>query len=127
MYKISEIDRLKRIVEYYGLEVPSGFYALSLRKLQKICNGCGPEVWSEDKRKALTGAFAEYECCILVHDVCQALHMPQRLADKLLWINLLKIWEDTFGVFRWFNPAAWRERFKVLPCLFEILTENRDA
>lgn len=118
MYKISEIDRIKRIVEYYDLEVPSGFYALSLRKLQKICNGCGPEVWSEVKRKALTAALKRYEAAFLVHDVCYEIMEDRAEADAMLKRNMVKILKRDFGFFWWLSRRGRAERFVIIPAVY---------
>ena len=117
-YTISQIDALRRQVEAYGLEVPDGFWRLSIRQLQVFCNGAGPERWSELKRKALTAALSRYETAFMVHDVCYEIGITQKDADAMMLRNMRKIFRRDYGFFWWLSKAAWLERLTVIPVVY---------
>lgn len=116
-----------QLVAKYALDYPGNITDLTDEQLKAQYNGVGSEQWPENKRKALSDAFKPYEVCIIIHDLCQAQGVPPILADAMLWGNLLKVWAKNYGMFRWFKKEAWVERRTVLPKLYKILTENRDA
>ena len=121
------IKQLMQQVMDLDLDIPSAYIALTEDDARGRYNGVGPQDWSDKKRKALTEAFREYECCVFIHDICQSLKINADLSDSLLWSNLLKVWANKYGMFRWFKLSAWVERFKILPLLYKQLVENRDA
>lgn len=127
MWETIAVAVVLRLISKYTLDYPSALADITDDKLREQYNGVGSERWSEDKRKALSEAFKPYEVCVVIHDVCQARGIPAYIADDMLWHNLLKVWAKDFGIFRWFKRKAWIERIKVLPKLYKILTENRDA
>lgn len=124
---VRRINELLKQVDYYELDVPSVIYTLSLKQVAAKYNGVGSDQWSSKKREALTQAFKPYECCILIHDVCQHMSIDQSLADMMLYNNLIKVWAKNYGTWRWFKKAAWVERLKIVPTLYKQLVENRDA
>jgi hypothetical protein len=109
-YTAQKIDALRRTVEFYGLEVPDGFWRLTLPELQRICNGCGPESWSIGKRKALTAALSRYEAAFFVHDICYELMADREEADKMMLRNMRTIFRRDFGMFWWLKKTGWAER-----------------
>lgn len=125
-YTIQRIDALRRQVEYYGLEVPLEFWSLSLPKLQKYCNGAGPERWSEIKRKALTIALSRYEVAFFVHDVCYELMGDRQAADDMLLRNMKMIFRRDFGTFWWLKKTAWAERLTVIPAVYAAVALGGD-
>ena len=117
-YNLEQIHALRGQVEFYGLEVPEGFWRLNLKQLRAWCNGCGPERWSEIKRKALTAALARYEAAFMVHDVAYSLGKSQERADKMLLRNMRKIFRRDYGFFWWLSKAGWLERITVIPAVY---------
>lgn len=120
-YTIQRVNALRRQVEYYGLEVPLEFWRLSLPKLQKYCNGCGPESWSNGKRKALTAALSRYEAAFFVHDVCYELMADRDEADRMLLRNMLIIFRRDFGFFWWLKKTGWAERIGIIPVVYALV------
>jgi hypothetical protein len=117
-YTIQRIDALRRTVEFYGLEVPDEFWRLSLTKLQKYCNGCGPERWSEIKRKALTAALSRYEAAFFIHDVCYEIMSDREEADRMLLRNMKHIFRRDFGTFWRLKKTGWLERCTIIPAVY---------
>lgn len=125
-YTVQRIDALRRMVEFYGLEVPDGFWGLSLIRLQKYCNGCGPERWSVGKRKALTAALSRYEAAFFVHDVCYNLMADRDEADEMLLRNMLIIFHRDFGFFWWLKKTGWAERIGIIPVIYATVAFGGD-
>ena len=117
-YTLEQIHALRGLAEFYALEVPEGFWRLNLKQLRAWCNGCGPERWSEIKRKALTAALARYEAAFLVHDVAYSLGKSQKRADRQLLRNMRKIFRRDYGFFWWLSKAGWLERITVIPAVY---------
>ena len=125
-YTVQRIDALRRMVEFYGLEVPDEFWSLSLIKLQKICNGCGPASWSSGKRKALTAALSRYEAAFFVHDVCYELMKDRTEADRMLLRNMRTIFRRDFGFFWWLTKTGWAERIGIIPVVYALVAFGGD-
>jgi hypothetical protein len=125
-YTIQRIEALRRTVEFYGLEVPEGFWRLSLVKLQDYCNGCGPEHWSAMKRRALTAALSRYEAAFFVHDVCYELMADRDEADNMLLRNMLIIFHRDFGFFWWLKKTGWAERIGIIPVVYGLVAWRGD-
>lgn len=116
-----------KLISKYALDYPGAMEDITDDKLHEQYNGVGPANWPEKKREALSDVFKPYEICVIIHDICQAQGVPAPVADEMLWNNLKKVWAKDFGPLRWFKPQAIAERKTVLPQLYKILTENRDA
>lgn len=125
-YTIQRIEALRRTVEFYGLEVPEGFWRLSLVKLQAYCNGCGPERWSAMKRRALTAALSRYEAAFFVHDICYELMTDRDEADKMLLRNMRAIFHRDFGFFWWLKKTGWAERIGIIPVVYGLVAWGGD-
>lgn len=125
-YTIQKVNALKRQVEALGLEVPDGYWRISLTQLQRICNGCGPERWSELMRKISTAALSRYEAAFFVHDVCYELMKDRNEADKMLLRNMKHIFRRDFGTFWWLKKTAWIERFTIIPLIYGAVALGGD-
>lgn len=122
-YTAREINNLRTAAQYYTLDAPAEFWQKVADELKYVCNGAGPDRWSEVKRRALTGALKQYEAAFAIHDVEYEYRIgSQRKSDKRLRKNMLKIWRKNFGFWRWFSIGAWIERFKVIPFVFIAVT-----
>jgi hypothetical protein len=125
-YSAEQIYALRNVVEFYGLEVPKGFWKLSLKQLQAWCNGCGPERWNDVKRRALTSALSRYEAAFMLHDVAYSLGLSQRDADLMLLRNMRRIFRRDYGFFWWLNKAAWIERITIIPTVYAAVRFGGD-
>jgi hypothetical protein len=125
-YTVQKINALRRQVEALGLEVPEGYWRISLTQLQRICNGCGPERWSDIKRKALTIALARYEAAFFVHDICYEFMKDRDEADQMLLRNMKHIFRRDFGTFWWLKKTAWIERFTIIPLIYGAVALGGD-
>lgn len=122
-YTEKKINELRLEAQFYKLKAPKTFWAKSALELKYICNGCGPERWDVDKRKALTTVFAPYEACFAIHDVRFSYQIGTvKQANKELLKNLRKVWRKNFGFWRWLSPIAWIERFRVIPFIYAAVT-----
>lgn len=122
-YSALEINRLRSAAQFYNLDAPVVFWTLVADELKYICNGAGPDRWSEIKRRALTSALKIYEPAFAIHDVEYEYRIgTQKKSDKRLKRNMVKIWRKNFGFWRFFSIGAWIERFKVIPFVFLAVT-----
>lgn len=122
-YTAKEINRIRTSCQHYKLDAPMEFWTTVADELRYVCNGAGPDRWSEVKRRALTQALRPYEPAFAIHDVEYEYHIgTQRTSDKRLRKNMLRIWKKNFGFWRWFSVGAWIERFKVIPFVFLAVT-----
>lgn len=122
-YTTKEINQLRTAAQHYKLDAPRKFWTTVADELKYVCNGAGPDRWSEIKRRALTAALKPYESAFAIHDVEYEYRIgTQRISDKRLRKNMIRIWKKNFGFWRWFCIAAWIERFKVIPFVFVAVT-----
>ena len=120
-----QVEQLLSLVCQYGLDYPAALDKLTVGEIASMYDGVGPADWSFRKREALTLAFSVYAPCVMIHDICTNLGTVSReIADAMLFSNLIKTWATVFGPFRWLRPAAWVERVKIIPLLYENLTGN---
>lgn len=122
-YTARQINQLRTAAQHYKLTAPAEFWMKTADVLKYVCNGAGPDRWSEIKRRALTHALKPYEAAFAIHDVEYEYRIgTQRKSDKRLKKNMIKIWRKNFGFWRWFSIGAWIERFKVIPFVFIAVT-----
>lgn len=122
-YTSKQINELRTASQFYKLSAPAEFWTKTAMELKTVCNGCGPERWDIDKRKALTTVFSPYEACFAIHDVRFGYQIGTvKQANKELLKNLRKVWRKNFGFWRWLSPIAWIERFRVIPLIYAAVT-----
>ena len=118
-YTAKEINEIRASCQHYKLDAPIEFWTMVADKLKYVCNGAGPDRWSEVKRRALTSALKLYEPAFAIHDVEYEYQIgTQRKSDKRLKRNMLKIWRKNFGFWRWFSRAGRIERLVVIPTVY---------
>jgi hypothetical protein len=117
-YTLEEIKTLREKVRYYNLDLPANYTSLTDVELQTICNGIGPEDWSEDKRKALTDILQRYAPAAFLHDVAYTVSVCRLAADNQFLRNMKRIWAKDFGFWRWFRPSARIERRVIIPAVY---------
>lgn len=118
-----QVEQLLSLVYQYGLDYPAALDKLTVGEITGMYDGVGPAEWSFKKREALTQAFSIYAPCVMIHDICTCLGtISPKLSNAMLFSNLIKTWASVFGPFRWLKPAAWIERFKIIPILYENIT-----
>ena len=122
-YTPRQIDQLRTACQFYELTAPAEFWTKTADELSKVCNGAGPDRWSELKRRALTCALKPYEPAFAIHDVEYEYRIgSQKISDRRLKKNMVRIWRKNFGFWRFFSIGAWIERFKVIPFVFIAVT-----
>ena len=113
-YSIEQIAALRQQVEALALDVPDGFYSLTLRKLQKFCNGCGAEYFPAIVRDALSAYSERYAPAFMAHDTDYEFGTDRATADRRMLKNMWKIFRHHFG-FWWFaNKSAILELFLII-------------
>lgn len=118
-YTAKQINEIRTSCQHYNLDAPIEFWTKTADELKYVCNGAGPDRWSEVKRRALTGALKQYEPAFAIHDVEYEYHIgTQRKSDKRLKRNMLKIWRKNFGIWRWFSRAGRIERLVIIPTVY---------
>ena len=118
-YTAHEINELRSAAQFYNLEAPAEYWRIVADELKYICNGAGPDRWSELKRRALTSALKIYEPAFAIHDVEYEYRIgTQQKSDKRLKKNMIKIWRKNFGLWRWFSRAGRIERLVVIPTVY---------
>ena len=118
-YTAHEINHLRTAAQYYKLDAPAEFWHKVADELKYVCNGAGPDRWSEIKRRAMTAALKPYESAFAIHDVEYEYRIgTQRISDKRLRKNMLKIWRKNFGFWRWFSRAGRVERLVIIPAVY---------
>lgn len=118
-YTAKEVNQLRTACQHYKLDAPTVFWTKTANELKQVCNGAGPERWDELKRKALTDALKPYEPAFAIHDV-EYEYKPntQRVADKRLKKNMVRIWRKNFGLWRWLSKAGRIERLIIIPTVY---------
>jgi len=69
IYTLAEIcDILERIEKYglFGREITKPYL---IAELKKICNGAGPDSWSDLSREIVTKLMSLFEPAVMIHDV----------------------------------------------------------
>lgn len=118
-YTAKEINELRSAAQFYKLDAPTEFWRRVASELKYVCNGAGPDRWSELKRRALTDALKMYEPAFAIHDVEYEYRLgTQRKSDRRLKKNMIKIWRKNFGLWRWFSRAGRIERLVVIPTVY---------
>lgn len=118
-YTSVEINQLRTSCQHYKLEAPIEFWTKTADELKYVCNGAGPDRWSEIKRRALTKALKIYEPSFAIHDVEYEYKIgTQKISDKRLKKNMVKIWRKNFGFWRWFSRAGRIERLVIIPAVY---------
>ena len=114
-YTSKQINELRASAQHFKLDAPEEFWETPASVLNKVCNGAGPDRWTELKRKALTSALKLYEPAFAIHDVEYEYQLgTQKKADKRMKKNMVKIWRKSFGIWRWFSKAGRIERLVVI-------------
>lgn len=117
-YSFPELRQLQIQTERYGLDVPDGYYGLTLTQIREYANGCGSEAMSEIKRKALTSALKMYEPAFFIHDICYELMENREDADDMMRRNMITIMKHDFGTFWFLSKKGLVERFIVIPSVY---------
>lgn len=111
MYSEEEIGKLLEEVAHYDLSYPPELKELTLSDLATVCNGWGPDSWSENARKVVTILAGPYAVIHIPHDVRYEYKIGTREeADREFYDNGLKVWRarwESLWTFRW---QALKER-----------------
>ena len=117
MYSNEEIKEFQRIAAELKLKYPACFTEMSAGELVNIINGYGPDSWSEELRKVLTWIFRKYPLPQAIHDLryefSDGRELTRKAADAEFAANLRLVWLHNYGVWRFFNPAAWFDYWKI--------------
>ena len=118
-YSAKQINQLRTAAQHYKLTAPFTFWTKTADELKFVCNGAGPDRWSELKRRALTCALKPYEPAFAIHDVEYEYRIgSQKISDRRLKKNMVRIWRKNFGFWRWFSRAGRIERLVVIPTVY---------
>jgi hypothetical protein len=117
MYTVEEIIFMQTQAEEMQLQYPKEFVLMAPEKLQDIANGYGPDRWPETVRKTLTWFFRHYPVPAAIHDLryelSDGIEPTRRAADAEFAANLLTVWKKRYGGWRFINPLALYERWKL--------------
>lgn len=69
MYSVKEINDIRNAARALHMSARPEFYNLAGCELTKICNGYGPDAWSEKRRKVMTWIYRNYAAGAAIHDV----------------------------------------------------------
>lgn len=131
MYTVEELQKIRQEAKRLNLIAPHLFCTAGLQRLQRICNGCGPESMPEWAREALTWVFRNYAAAHCIHDcdfeLSDGTDVMFEEANISFEKNLLRIWEDRYGWTRWVNPVALWDRNKIRLAVKAVKTCGHDA
>ena len=117
MYTAMEAAAFQHQAAELKLKYPAVFVEMPPEELANIANGYGPEAWGEELRKVLTWIFRKYPVPAAIHDVryefSDGRAFTRKAADAEFSANLRLVWLDNYGVWRWINPVAWYDLWKI--------------
>ncbi len=117
MYTAMEAAAFQHQAAELKLKYPAIFVEMPPEELANIANGYGPEAWGEELRKVLTWIFRKYPVPAAIHDVryefSDGRALTRKAADAEFSANLRLVWLDNYGVWRWINPVAWYDLWKI--------------
>ena len=114
------LAKCRKLGKEYGLEAHASYYSAPVKKLQKKCNGVGPEWFPEMALEIGTGMFEYFLPSTNIHD-WEADQLPCTEDGFKLWNDRLRsnmtkqyvtdykkdIAELSWG---WFNPLRWEAK-----------------
>jgi hypothetical protein len=121
MYTLEEIAALRREIEARGLEVHELWGMLTDEDLQQWCNGCGPQNAPEIVRRGLTGMLQRYRTAFVVHDI-DYMFAAKEEADSRMKRNMLTIWAQDFGFWRYLSKPGLLNRIVVIPVTYQAVS-----
>ena len=131
MYSNEEIKEFQRSAVELGLKYPACFTEMPAGELAKIANGYGPDHWSSELREILTWIFRKYPLPAAIHDLRYELsdgrELTRKAADAEFSANLQLVWLHNYGVWRFINPAAWIDYWKIYTAAALTLQFGRSA
>ena len=131
MYTIDQINSIRHRARALKLGTPWEFHALAAAALTKICNGYGPDKWSDAGRKVLTVIYRKYPCSAAIHDVryhySDGTQAGRQIADDEFGANLELEWAAVYGWSRWINPVALYARVKIRAAYVFVKSMGADA
>ena len=131
MYTVEEIESFQRTAVELGLKYPAGFTEMSASEMVNIINGYGPDSWSDELRNILTWIFRKYPLPAAIHDVryefSDGRELTRKAADAEFSANLLIVWHHNYGIWRYVNPMAWLDYWKINMATALTLEFGRNA
>jgi hypothetical protein len=114
MFTAEDIAKFREIIKLYNLSYPDAMNHMNDYEIAAIANGIGPDAWPVALRKLATQLFGPYAVIHVPHDIRYEQHIGTREeADRELYDNSLKIWRKRWGIWRWVQLAALRERLEL--------------
>jgi hypothetical protein len=120
MYSLEEIAAMRQEIIARGLELPDMWCLLTDDDLAQWCNGCGPEKAPEIVRKGLTTCLYRYRVVFMIHDI-DYMFSTKEEADARMRRNMLKIWKQDFGIWRYLSKPGLFNRFIVIPAVYSAV------
>ena len=117
MYSNEEIKAFQRSAAELELKYPACFAQMPAGKLAEIANGYGPERWSAELRSVLSWIFRKYPVPAAIHDLryefSDGRELTRKAADAEFSANLRLVWLHNYGAWRFVNPFAWYDYWKI--------------
>ena len=117
MYTTMETASFQRQAMELKLKYPAVFVEMTPEKLADIANGYGPEAWGKELRKIVSWVFRKYPIPAAIHDVryefSDGRELTRKAADAEFSANLRLVWLHNYGSWRWVNPMAWFDLWKI--------------
>lgn len=117
MYTEEDVIAMQKQAKELKLKYPECFIVMAPDELKKIANGYGPERWSKALRKIVTWIFRNYPAPAAIHDVryefSDGRELTRHAADAEFAANLILVWQNRYGFFRYISITAWYDRWKI--------------
>ena len=117
MYNAQQAAAMQQEAVKLNLKYPAIFLTMKPSVLAGIANGYGPDRWPRNMRKVLSWFFRHYPVPAAIHDVryeySDGHDLSRRAADAEFAANLLLVWQQRYGIWRFFFFIAWYDRLKI--------------
>lgn len=130
MYTEQDIIRLRCSARHYELDAGDYFWSSKPITLTRICNGAGPESWSEISRSIMTNNpfMKRYESAFAIHDTdYEYKYCTKKQADKRFLKNMLKIWKRDFRWKAYLTISGLLELRTIIACYLAVRAGGQSA
>ncbi len=110
MYKVIEMIEMRRRANALNLAAQRGFWIDNASRLASICNGFGPDRWSEKAREVMTWIWRNFQEAAMIHDWeyehSDGLEASCNEADERFYTNCKILLADLYPAWKvWLLPV----------------------